>query len=144
ISRGSSWWSGLLSRRPLLSPLPRHRPPKGLSLGVERLEDRTAPASFGAVQSFAVGSGPRFVAVGDFNGDGKKDLAVANFGDNSASVLLGNGDGSFGPAVNSPVGMGPRCVAVGDFNGDGKADLVTANYGTDNVSVLLGGGGGSF
>ena len=40
------------------------------------------------------------VAVGDFNGDGKLDLAVANHGSNTVSVLLGNGDGTFQPAVS--------------------------------------------
>jgi hypothetical protein len=82
------------------------------------------------------------VAVGDFNGDGKADLAVANYSDHSVSVLLGNGDGTFQTHVDYATGSGPDSVAVGDFNGDGKADLaVTNDYA---VSVLLGNGDGTF
>ena len=68
------------------------------------------------------------MAVGDFNGDGKADLAVANASSNNVSVLLGNGNGTFQAAVNYAAGTGPSSVAVGDFNGDGKADLAVANY----------------
>jgi len=94
---------------------------------------------------YPVGSSPRSVAVGDFNGDGKPDLAVANDGSSSVpgatvSVLLNSGDGSgtFQTQVGYPVGSSPRSVAVGDFDGDGKLDLATANSGSSNVSVLLG------
>jgi hypothetical protein len=73
--------------------------------------------------AFDAGSRPISVAVGDFNGDGKLDLAVANLGSNDVSVLLGNGDGSFQAPRNFPTGLEPRSVAVGDFNGDGKVDL---------------------
>jgi hypothetical protein len=90
------------------------------------------------------------VAVGDFNGDGKPDLAVANYGSDTVSVLLGQGDGTFLPAVNYAAGGAPWSVAVGDFNGDGIADLAVANQGTPpsysngSVSVLLGKGDGTF
>jgi hypothetical protein len=46
--------------------------------------------SFIARRDFAAGSVPFSVAVGDFNGDGKPDLAVANGGSNSVSVLINN------------------------------------------------------
>jgi hypothetical protein len=84
------------------------------------------------------------VTVGDFNGDGKSDLATANLSSNNVSVLLGTGTGSFGTATNFTVGISPRSVTVGDFNGDGKSDLAVANYASNNVSVLLGTGTGSF
>ena len=88
---------------------------------------------------------PDSVAVGDFDGDGKLDLAVANSGAGNVSVLLGKGDGTFQPAVNYAVGEGLYSqVAVGDFNRDGELDLVVSNYGSKNVSVLIGNGDGSF
>ena len=84
------------------------------------------------------------MAVGDVNGDGKPDLVVANYGDNSVSVLLGNGDGTFLPRPAYATGSSPFAVAVADVNGDGKPDLVVANYGSNSVSVLLGNGDGTF
>jgi len=77
------------------------------------------------------------VAVGDFNGDGKPDLAVSDLG-NDVSILLGKGDGTFEPAVYYGAGSGPETVAVGDFNGDGKLDLATPDFYTNSVGVLLG------
>ena len=100
-------------------------------------------ASFRAPK-FGVGIGPLSVAVGDLNDDGKLDLAVANGGSNTVSVLLGTGTGSFGAATNFGVGTGPEFVAVGDFNGDGTLDLAVANAISDNVSILLGTGTGTF
>src|SRR5205809_6285131 len=55
----------------------------------------------------AVGSGPASVAVGDFNNDGKLDLAIANANDNTVSVLLGRGDGTFSPAHPFKVNRNP-------------------------------------
>src|SRR5215831_1915448 len=104
----------------------------------------TQTVSFSPATNFAVGNSPVSVAVGDFNGDGKKDLAVANENTNNVSILLGTGTGSFAAATNFSVGTRPRSVAVGDFNGDGKQDLAVANEGTNNVSILLGTGTGSF
>ncbi len=98
--------------------------------------------TFGPPVNFAAGLRPKSVAVGDFNGDGKLDLAVVNRDSNNVSVLLGNGDGSFRPAVNYAAGSFPLSVAVGDFNGDGQLDLAVANFGDGgsnpgNVSVLI-------
>jgi hypothetical protein len=81
--------------------------------------------------------------VDDFNGDGKSDLAVANYNIHEVSILLGKGDGTFNDAVNYGVGY-INSVAVGDFNGDGKADLVAASSQPENVSILLGNGDGTF
>src|SRR5213083_3066427 len=75
---------------------------------------------------FPTGVSSASVAVGDFDGDGRLDLAVANNGSDDVSVLLGNGDGTFQPAVNYPVGEFPWSVAVGDFDGDGRLDLAVA------------------
>jgi hypothetical protein len=94
---------------------------------------------------FATGVDPTWVAVGDFNGDGNQDLAIAN-GAGSVTVLLGDGTGGFTAAVGSPfaAGSGPFFVAVADFNGDGKPDLAVADYGSATVTVLLGDGTGGF
>jgi hypothetical protein len=94
----------------------------------------------------AVGYGPDALVVGDFNGDGKLDLAVANDWDNNVTILLGNGDGTFTPAPGSPVAVGvePSALAVGDFNRDGKLDLAVANFEDNSVTILLGQGNGSF
>jgi len=84
------------------------------------------------------------VAVGDFDGDGKLDLAVANSGDNTVSVLRGRGDGTFAPAITYTVGASPEYVVARDVNGDGKPDLVAANSGDNTLSVLLNHGDGTF
>ena len=91
------------------------------------------------------GSSPESVTVGDFNGDGKSDLAVANAASNNVGVLLGNGTGGFAAAVTyASGGSSPCSVTVGDFNADGKSDLAVANAYSDNVGVLLGNGAGGF
>src|SRR5262249_24550309 len=95
----------------------------------------------GTQQNFA--ESIQSVAVGDFNRDGKLDLAVANPGSNTISVLLGNGDGTFGPRVDYAVGTVPLSVTAADL-GNGHVDLVVANHDSSNVSVLVGNGDGTF
>src|SRR2546425_96128 len=91
--------------------------------------------SFTPAATFGVGTHPKSVAVGDFNGDGKLDLAVANYDSTTVSVLLGNGDGTFQTAQNFGAGGSPAFVAAGDFNGDGKLDLAVANYFSATLTV---------
>ena len=66
--------------------------------------------SFAPPMHFAVGTNPRYVAVGDFNSDGKPDLAVVNFGSANVSILLNTGSSSFGSVNNFGVGTEPRMV----------------------------------
>jgi hypothetical protein len=99
--------------------------------------------TFRAPVAYAVGSNPDALAAGDFKGDGRTDLAVASFSDDTVSVLLGNGDGTFRPQAIYPVGSNPGAVAAGDFNGDGRTDLAVANSGSTDLSVLLGDGDGT-
>jgi hypothetical protein len=89
---------------------------------------------------FSVKFGPTSLAVGDFNGDGKADLAVTSDPNADVKVLLGNGSGGFSPMSGSPfpAGMFPRGLVVGDFNGDGRADVAVANSGSNSITVLLG------
>jgi hypothetical protein len=100
----------------------------------------TAPLS--PQSSFPVGKEPFAVAVGDFNGDGKPDLAVADYADGKVGVLLnttpqGATTPTFAAQQTFAVGNDPHAVAVGDVNGDGKPDLVVANTQDGTVSVLL-------
>jgi hypothetical protein len=104
--------------------------------------------SFGPQTDFSISdgadgsAGPYFVSIGDLNGDGHLDLAVACTYANVVSVLLGDGTGSFGPHTDFQTGGSPSSVAIGDLNGDGHLDLAVTD--SDAVSVLLGDGTGSF
>lgn len=96
---------------------------------------------FADADTTATGQNPQAVVVADFNLDGKPDMAVANFTDNTASVLLnkaaiGNTDPSFASATLA-TGLQPYAIASGDFNHDGKPDLAVVNSGSNTVSVFL-------
>jgi hypothetical protein len=91
------------------------------------------------------------VVTGDFNGDGKVDIAVDNgsvTGTPAVSVLLGNGDGTFQTPIMYPLGTYLEGITAGDINGDGIEDLVVSNdangVGAGNVEILLGNGDGTF
>jgi len=93
-----------------------------------------------------VGTAPTEVAVGDFNADGRRDLAVPNSFSDNVSILLGTGPGrpSFGAATNFAVGSQPLSVVVGFFNADFRPDLAVANANSGNVSILMGNASGTF
>ena len=99
---------------------------------------------FNSAIDFPTGDSSRTVSLGDFNGDGNLDLAVANSDSNNVSVLLGNGAGNFSEPAQLVAGETPYYVAVGFLNGDGFLDLAVANLDSNNVSVLLGNGDGTF
>jgi hypothetical protein len=104
----------------------------------------------------AVSNLPRALATGDFNGDGKIDIAVANYGATTVTILLNDGHGGFTPVPSTvPVDQLPNSIAVGDFNRDGKLDLAVANSvafctpapvgcTTNAMSIRLGRGDGTF
>ncbi len=84
------------------------------------------------------------VAIADFDGDGKPDLVVANYPDNTVGVLLGKGDGTFQPVTLYDSGASlAASVAAADLNGDGRPDIVVGNS-NNGAAVLLGNGDGSF
>jgi hypothetical protein len=113
--------------------------------------------TFQPFQSFPLDLTPGWITVGDFNGDGKLDVAVpiCPLGTlpfcgaaSAVSILLGNGDGTFQPAVNYPAGPSVMMSVAGDFNGDGHLDLAVSGDSdgsfTNGIGILLGKGDGSF
>jgi ankyrin repeat protein len=102
-------------------------------------------AGFAAASaSPSTGTSPEGIAIGDLNGDGKQDLAVANYLDATVGILLGQGNGAFAAQKTVSVGSGPQAVALADFNGDTFIDIAVANNGAATVSVLLQQGDGGF
>ena len=95
--------------------------------------------------TLAAGSAPVFTAQADLNGDGKLDLVSVNFNDGTASVYLGNGDGTFQTQKTYNVGSAVTSIAIADFNGDGIPDLAVGyDDGVDGLSILQGNGDGTF
>lgn len=99
------------------------------------LNNSVSPGSFSAATNYATGERSWSVSVGDLNGDGKADLAVANAGGlgntGSVSVFFQNSGtpGTFLPPVNRPGASGPTGVAIADLNGDSLLDIALADEG---------------
>ena len=100
--------------------------------------------TFGAPQAFQVGRAVSCVSVGDFNRDGRSDLAACNYNDNNVSILLGNGNGTFQAVGTVPVGAAPWMIVIEDLTGDQIPDMVVTGHWSDIVSVVRGNGDGTF
>ncbi|MEA2000291.1 MAG: fibronectin type III domain-containing protein, partial [Actinomycetota bacterium] len=105
--------------------------------------------NYGPRLALYAGNEPHSIDIADLNHDGDLDLAIAVRGDDSASILLGNGDGTFGSRSiysvgTSGDGVGPKNLAFGYFNADGDLDIVSANQDDGTSGVILGNGDGSF
>jgi hypothetical protein len=116
----------------------------GVSILLGNGDGSFRPASFVALGSVSISA-----IIGDFNGDGKADLAAANEGSDSISILLGNGDGTFQAPVSISldqpgISVSPTSIVAADFNIDGKLDLAVATPNVHDVAVLLGNGNGTF
>lgn len=119
-----------------------------LDLAITNYQDATVAILLGngngvftqaTASPITVGNGPDAIVTADLNGDGKLDLAVANYLDNTLTILLGNGDGTFTPASSSPisVGAGPSSIAVGDFNSSGRLGVAVTSLSGNTVSILV-------
>jgi hypothetical protein len=131
-----------------------------LALAVTR--PAAGSVTLGAVAAYPTGAPAAGLAVGDFNGDGKQDIAVVT--DDSAhappysgslEIFLGRGDGTFTPGPVYPTGPA-RAVVASDFNHEGRTDLAVAHLryyangssmpspAEDGITVFLGNGDGTF
>ncbi|HEY6413669.1 MAG TPA: FG-GAP-like repeat-containing protein [Edaphobacter sp.] len=96
---------------------------------------------FGGVSGFQNANG---IVAGDFNKDGKIDLAVSDGTANTVTILLGDGTGQITKGMTYSVGASPTTIVEADFNSDGIPDLAVPNSGDSTVSILLGNGDGTF
>jgi hypothetical protein len=105
--------------------------------------------------AYLAGQTPIAIAVGDFNNDGRLDLAVADHGifdigtqqweGTGVSILIGNGDGTFRPAIFIPISGGePNGITLTDYNGDNFMDLAVTSAGSNDITIIQNNGGTSF
>ncbi|CAF1631010.1 unnamed protein product, partial [Adineta ricciae] len=84
-----------------------------------------------------VGKYPSKATTADLDNDGYLDVITINYGDNTISVLLGNGNRTFSSQVKYATGVQPSDIAIGDLNKDNKIDVIVTNSQSEKVSVFL-------
>ncbi|QHN03569.1 choice-of-anchor D domain-containing protein [Granulicella sp. WH15] len=126
-----------------------------ITLGTATLSHTSLTYALNTFSPPPTGDQPEAIASGDFNGDGKLDIVVANGGTpgcgpalglacpNSLTLELSNGDGTFTSSTINSVNF-PSGLAVADFNGDGKLDIAATDGAESTVTILLGKGDGTF
>jgi hypothetical protein len=121
--------------------------PSGELFGAVSIFLNNGDGTFQALPPIPVPGGPIAITTGDFTGNGRVDLAVADTGASTITILLNNGDGTFRPLLPMPLAYSyslPDSIVSGDFNGDDHDDLAVADVGTDDVTVFFGNGNGTF
>ncbi len=115
-----------------------------MSLGSFGQTTATAPSNVTFTsQSYTTGPSPTGVVSGDFNNDGKPDLAVIDDQSNQVNILLGTGGGFFTLGSSTPTGTGPIQIVTGKFSSNGKQHLAVANL-DKTITILIGRGDGTF
>ncbi|HTY11212.1 MAG TPA: VCBS repeat-containing protein [Bacteroidota bacterium] len=113
-----------------------------ISIFLNTSRQDSASPSFAVKEDVPTEERPISLFVADFNGDGRPDLAVANYKSNSISVFLnttsrGSSSVSFAQRIDLPAGTRPVFVTAGDLNGDGRPDIVAANYRSNSISIFF-------
>jgi hypothetical protein len=95
--------------------------------------------------NYSVGSRPRAIAAGDFDNDDLIDLAVANQGETSISVLMNMGNGKYGSHSQYVTSGSPAGIIASDLDRDGYLDLAATIYSSPgDIEILLNDGDGTF
>jgi hypothetical protein len=111
----------------------------GSTISILRNNGALGIVSFESKVQYITGNEPYVLSSGDIDGDGKADIAVANFSSNSVSIFRNtcvSGTISFAPKVDFTTGKQPRGISIGDIDQDGKLDIAITNYGSNTLSIL--------
>jgi flagellin-like hook-associated protein FlgL len=100
--------------------------------------------TFGVTNTTSTGVSGKSLVGGDFNGDGKIDLAIGADLGSEVNIFAGDGQGGFSLLSTITTGQDPMHLVVEDFNRDGHDDIMTLNYVGNSISLFLGNGQGSF